>query len=118
MTEAEFRSLYQRLRDELPWGADDRRGALNYITAAEVLGALGEITMGRGVSGAGEPGVRRRGGGLEPCGPGGSTGASRPAVGPHLGQAARGAPCHPLCGGGLSHADRTPDRAPSLGLER
>ena len=34
MTEAEFRSLYQRLRDELPWGADDRRGALNYITAS------------------------------------------------------------------------------------
>jgi hypothetical protein len=67
MTEAEFRSLYQRLRDELPWGADDRRGALNYITAAEVLGALGEITMGRGVSGAGEPGVRRRGGGWSPA---------------------------------------------------
>ncbi len=50
MTEAEFRSLYQRLRDELPWGADDRRGALNYITAAEVLAALAEVTMGRTVS--------------------------------------------------------------------
>src|SRR3954451_19047428 len=50
MTEAEFRSLYQRLRDELPWGADDRRGALNYITAAEVLAAVGEVTMGRTVS--------------------------------------------------------------------
>jgi len=29
MTEAEFRSLYERLRGQLPWGPDDRRGALN-----------------------------------------------------------------------------------------
>ena len=39
MTEAEFRSLYERLRAQLPWGPDDRRGALNYITQAEVLAA-------------------------------------------------------------------------------
>jgi hypothetical protein len=32
MSEAEFRSLYQRLRAQVPWGPDDRRGALNYIT--------------------------------------------------------------------------------------
>ena len=31
MTETEFRSLYDRLRGQLPWGPDDRRGALNYI---------------------------------------------------------------------------------------
>jgi hypothetical protein len=34
MTEAEFRSLYERLRGQVPWGPDDRRGALNYITPA------------------------------------------------------------------------------------
>ena len=50
MTETEFRSLYERLRGQLPWGPDDRRGALNYITQAEVLAALGEVTLGRTVS--------------------------------------------------------------------
>jgi hypothetical protein len=50
MTETEFRSLYDRLRGQLPWGPDDRRGALNYITPAEVLAALGEVTLGRTVS--------------------------------------------------------------------
>jgi len=50
MTETEFRSLYERLRGQLPWGPDVRRGALNYITAAEVLAALGEVTLGRTVS--------------------------------------------------------------------
>jgi hypothetical protein len=28
----EFRALYERLRGQAPWGPDDRRGALNYIT--------------------------------------------------------------------------------------
>jgi len=50
MTEAEFRSLYERLRARVPWGPDDRRGALNYITEAEVLAALGEPRLGRTVS--------------------------------------------------------------------
>ena len=50
MTETEFRSLYGRLRGQLPWGPDDRRGALNYITPAEILAALGEVTLGRTVS--------------------------------------------------------------------
>src|SRR6201993_5096782 len=50
MTETEFRSLYDRLRGQLPFGPDDRRGALNYITPAEVLAALGEVTLGRTVS--------------------------------------------------------------------
>lgn len=50
MTEAEFRSLYERLRAQVPWGANDRRGALNYITPAEVLAASGEIKLGRTVS--------------------------------------------------------------------
>src|SRR4029077_12748071 len=50
MTETEFRSLYERLRGQLPWGPDDRRGALNYITQAGILAALGEVTLGRTVS--------------------------------------------------------------------
>src|SRR6476661_8991117 len=50
MTETEFRLLYERLRGQVPWGPDDRRGALNYITPAEILGALGEVTLGRTVS--------------------------------------------------------------------
>jgi len=37
MTEAQFRSLYERLRAQVPWGPDDRRGALNYLTPATVL---------------------------------------------------------------------------------
>jgi kynurenine formamidase len=50
MTESEFRALYDRLRRQVPWGPDDRRGALNYITQAEVLAALAEPTLGRTVS--------------------------------------------------------------------
>jgi kynurenine formamidase len=50
MTEAEFRSLYERLRAQVPWGPDDRRGALNYITQAEVLAACGAVRLGRPVS--------------------------------------------------------------------
>jgi len=50
LSEAEFRSLYERLRGQAPWGPDDRRGALNYITAAEVLAAAGEVRLGRTVS--------------------------------------------------------------------
>jgi kynurenine formamidase len=50
MTETEFRSLYERLRGQLPWGPDDRRGALNYITPAEILAAVAGVTLGRTVS--------------------------------------------------------------------
>jgi kynurenine formamidase len=50
MTEAEFRSLYDRLRAQVPWGPDDRRGALNYLTPAEVLAACGQVKAGRTVS--------------------------------------------------------------------
>lgn len=50
MTEAEFRSLYQQLRSQPPWGPNDRRGALNYLTPAETLAALGEVRWGRAVS--------------------------------------------------------------------
>ena len=50
MTEAQFRALYERLRRQIPWGRDDRRGALNYITPAEVLAALSEPRLGRTLS--------------------------------------------------------------------
>ena len=35
---------------QVPWGPDDRRGALNYITPAEVLAACGSVRLGRTVS--------------------------------------------------------------------
>jgi len=50
MTEAEFRSLYETLRGQVPWGPGDRRGALNYITPAAVLAASGEVRLGRTAS--------------------------------------------------------------------
>jgi len=50
MTESEFRAIYRRLREGLPWGPDDRRGALNHLTTAETLAAVGEVRDGRTVS--------------------------------------------------------------------
>ncbi len=50
MTEVEFRALHQHLRGRLPWDSADRRGALNYLTPADVLAALGEVRLGRSVS--------------------------------------------------------------------
>jgi kynurenine formamidase len=50
MTEAQFRALYEQLRRQVRWGPDDRRGALNYITPAEVLAALREVRLGRTLS--------------------------------------------------------------------
>ena len=50
MTETEFRALYERLRRQVPWGPDNQRGALNYITQPEVLAALAEPRLGRTVS--------------------------------------------------------------------
>jgi kynurenine formamidase len=44
---AAFSALYQRLRRATPWGPDDRRGGLNYITPAQVLAAAGEVRLGR-----------------------------------------------------------------------
>ncbi len=50
MTKADFRALYDRLRARRPWGPEDRRGALNYLTPAEVLAAMSEVRLGRTVS--------------------------------------------------------------------
>ena len=50
MTEAGFRALYDQLRRQVRWGADDRRGALNQIAAAQIQAAAGEVKVGRTVS--------------------------------------------------------------------
>jgi len=50
MTEAEFRSLYERLRRQVPWGPADRRGALNQLGPAQIQTAAGEVRLGRTVS--------------------------------------------------------------------
>src|SRR4051812_48111735 len=50
MTEAEFRSLYERLASARRWGPDDRRGALNNLTPDTILAAAREVTIGRSVS--------------------------------------------------------------------
>jgi kynurenine formamidase len=50
MSEAEFRKLYAQLRDQLPWGSDDRRGALNNLRPENLLAALGEVSQGLTIS--------------------------------------------------------------------
>jgi kynurenine formamidase len=50
MTETEFRGLYDRLRGEVAWGPDDRRGALNHLGPAQIQAAAGEARLGRTVS--------------------------------------------------------------------
>jgi len=50
LNEGEFRDLYQRLRSSRPWGSDDRRGALNYLTPDCVRLAAGLVRSGRSVS--------------------------------------------------------------------
>lgn len=47
---AAFTALYQRLRRAMPWGPDDRRGALNYLTPDRVLAAAAEVRLGRTVT--------------------------------------------------------------------
>lgn len=50
MTEDEFRALYRRMCSRRPWGPDDRRGALNFLTSAETLTGAGEVRLGRAIS--------------------------------------------------------------------
>jgi kynurenine formamidase len=50
LSAADFRALYRRLAAAASRGADDRRGALNHITPAQVLAAVGEVRSGRTVS--------------------------------------------------------------------
>ena len=49
MTEAEFRALYDQLRRQVRWGADDRRGALNQIADSQIQAAASEVKLGRTV---------------------------------------------------------------------
>jgi kynurenine formamidase len=50
LTEAQFRSRYDRLRAAAGWGPQDRRGALNHLTPALVATACREVRLGRSVS--------------------------------------------------------------------
>jgi kynurenine formamidase len=50
LSAAEFAALHERLRSQAPWGADDRRGALNHITPARVAAAAGEVQLGQTVT--------------------------------------------------------------------
>jgi kynurenine formamidase len=50
MSHAEFRLLYQRLRDGTGWGPADRRGALNNLLAAQTAAAARSVRHGRTVS--------------------------------------------------------------------
>jgi kynurenine formamidase len=50
MSEAEFRSLCERLRHASAWVPGDRRGALNNISMSDVVAAAGLVTVGRTVS--------------------------------------------------------------------
>jgi kynurenine formamidase len=50
LSNAEFRSLYERLRDGTDWGPGDRRGTLNNLTAAQTAAAARSVRLGRTVS--------------------------------------------------------------------
>jgi kynurenine formamidase len=50
LSAAEFRALHDKLRGQARWGSDDRRGALNHLTPARVVAAMGEVRTGRTVT--------------------------------------------------------------------
>jgi kynurenine formamidase len=50
LTRAEFDALFEQLRQATARGPEDRRGALNNLTPAHVLSAIGEVRSGRTVS--------------------------------------------------------------------
>jgi kynurenine formamidase len=50
LSASEFLDLYQRLKQKSRWGPADRRGALNYISEADVVAAASDIWRGRAVS--------------------------------------------------------------------
>jgi kynurenine formamidase len=47
MSAASFSALHDRLRRQVPWGAGDRRGALNHISPERLAAAAGEARLGR-----------------------------------------------------------------------
>jgi hypothetical protein len=50
LDETGFQVLYEQLRRGADWGGGDRHGALNNITPAHVLAAVGEVRLGRTIS--------------------------------------------------------------------
>jgi kynurenine formamidase len=50
LTRAEFEALFRHLKGTADYGPDDRRGALNHLTAARVREAAHEVRLGRSVS--------------------------------------------------------------------
>jgi kynurenine formamidase len=50
LTRDEFTALFQSLKSSADHGPVDRRGALNHLTAAHVIGAAREVRLGRSVS--------------------------------------------------------------------
>jgi kynurenine formamidase len=50
LSDAEFRALYQRVKQASARGPADRRGALNHITPGRVVAAAGGVAAGRAVS--------------------------------------------------------------------
>jgi kynurenine formamidase len=50
MSDAELRSLFERVSNWGRWGPDDERGALNHIGAAQIVRAAGLVREGRTVS--------------------------------------------------------------------
>jgi kynurenine formamidase len=50
LTRDEFAALFRRLKSTANRSAADRRGALNHLTAAHVIGAAQEVRLGRSVS--------------------------------------------------------------------
>jgi hypothetical protein len=50
MTRADFQRLHDQLRAQPPWGPADRQGALNNLSPATMLAAVGGVKLGRAVS--------------------------------------------------------------------
>ena len=50
LSAGEFRALHQRLKRLSRWGPADRRGALNYISEADVVAAASDVWRGRTVA--------------------------------------------------------------------
>ena len=50
LSAGEFQALYEKLKRMSRWGPDDRRGALNHISAADVVAASSDVWRGRTVS--------------------------------------------------------------------
>jgi kynurenine formamidase len=50
LSSADFQTLYERLRGEVRWGADDRLGTLNFITPGRRAAAAREVQLGQAVT--------------------------------------------------------------------